>query len=64
MTTIEELNQSIIPIIVFDKKLEQFRDKVLFPEKLEKAKEILEKIDLPKKIHQSGKNQNYKGIQV
>jgi hypothetical protein len=49
MTTIEEFNQSKIPIIVFDKKLEQFRDKVLFPEKLEKAKEILAKIDLPKK---------------
>ena len=64
MTTIEELNQSKIPIIVFDKKLEQFRDKVLFPEKLEKAKEILEKIDLPKKIHQSGKNKNYKSLQV
>jgi len=48
MTTIEELNQSKIPVIVFDKKLEQFRDKVLFPEKLEKAKEILAKFGLPK----------------
>ena len=48
MTKIEELNQSKIPVIVFDKKLEQFRDKVLFPEKLEKAKEILGKVGLPK----------------
>ena len=48
MTSIEELNQSKVPIIVFDKKLEQFRDKVLFPEKLEKAKEILAKVGLPK----------------
>ncbi|MDD2345764.1 MAG: hypothetical protein PHY85_06430 [Bacteroidales bacterium] len=49
MTTIEELNQSKIPVIVFDKKLEQFRDKILFPEKLAKAKEILSKVGLPKK---------------
>ncbi|MBI4647649.1 MAG: hypothetical protein HY738_13945 [Bacteroidia bacterium] len=48
MTTIEELNQSKIPVIVFDKKLEQFRDKILFPEKLDKAKEILAKFGLPK----------------
>lgn len=48
MTTIDELNQSKIPVIVFDKKLEQFRDKVLFPEKLEKAKAILAKFGLPK----------------
>lgn len=45
--TLEELNSSKIPIIVFDKKLEQFRDKVLFPEKLAKAKEILSKGGLP-----------------
>jgi len=48
MTTIEELNQSKIPVIVFDKNLEKFRDKILFPEKLEKAKEILAKVGLPK----------------
>jgi hypothetical protein len=47
--TIEELNSSKVPIIVFDKKLEQFRDKVLFPEKLAKAKEILSKSEFPKK---------------
>lgn len=49
MTTIDELNQSKIPVIVFDKNLEHFRDKVLFPEKLAKAKEIIAKIGLPKK---------------
>ena len=49
MNKIEELNQSKIPVIVFDKKLEQFRDKVLFPEKLDKAKEILAKFGLPNK---------------
>ena len=45
---IQQLNESKVPIIVFDKKLEQYRDKVLFPEKLEKAKEILAKFGLPK----------------
>jgi hypothetical protein len=45
---IKDLNESKVPIIVFDKKLEQFRDKVLFPKKLEKANEILAKAGLPK----------------
>ncbi len=45
---IEELNSSKIPIIVFDKNLEQFRDVVLFPEKLAKANEILNRVGLPK----------------
>ncbi len=45
---IDKLNQSKVPIIVFDKKLEKFRGKVLFPEKLKKANEILAKSGLPK----------------
>jgi hypothetical protein len=45
--TIEQLNSSKVPIIVYDKKLEQFRTKTLFPEKLEKANEILGKVGLP-----------------
>ena len=48
MTTIEKLNSSKVPIIAFDKNLEQFRDKDLFPKKMEKAKEILKKAGLPK----------------
>jgi hypothetical protein len=47
--TIEQLNNSKIPIIVIDKKLEQFRGKTLFPEKLAKANEILAKAELPKR---------------
>lgn len=47
MTTIEKLNSSKLPIIVFDKGLEQFRDKDLFPKKMEKAKEIIMKAGLP-----------------
>jgi len=46
---VEDLNKSKVPIIVLDKKLEQFRDKVLFPKKLERANELLGKADLPKK---------------
>jgi hypothetical protein len=46
--TIDQLNQSKVPIIVFDKKLEELKGKVLFPEKLKKANEILAKAGLPK----------------
>ncbi len=45
---IDQLNNSKIPIIVFDKKLEQFRGKTLFPDKLAKANEILAKAEFPK----------------
>ena len=45
---IEQLNESKVPVIVFDKKLEKLRGKVLFPEKLKKANEILAKTGLPK----------------
>ena len=51
--TIEELNASNIPIIVFDKKLEELRDKVLFPEKLAKANEILLSVGMPKEYYES-----------
>jgi hypothetical protein len=46
--TIEELNKSKVPIIVFDKKLEELKGKVLFPEKVKRANEILAKAGLPK----------------
>lgn len=45
---LEQLNNSKVPIIVFDKKLEKFRGETLFPEKLAKANEILAKAALPK----------------
>jgi len=45
---LEQLNNSKIPIIIFDKKLEQFRGRTLFPENLAKANEILAKAGLPK----------------
>jgi hypothetical protein len=52
MKTIEQLNQSKVPVIVFDKNLEKFRNEVLFPEKLAKANEILERVGLPKAAKQ------------
>ncbi len=45
--TVEQLNNSKVPVIVIDKKLEQFRGKTLFLEKLAKANEILSKAGLP-----------------
>jgi hypothetical protein len=36
------------PIVKIDSSLNQFDGKVLFPEKLEKANEMLKKIGLPK----------------
>jgi len=47
MKKIEELNNSKIPIIVIDKKLERFKDQTLFPEKLARANEIIAKYGLP-----------------
>lgn len=46
--TIEELNKRKTPIVVIDKSLEQYKGKILFPEKLAKANEVLKKIGLPK----------------
>lgn len=48
-TKIDKLNKSKVPIIAFDKKLEELQDKVLFPEKLEKANKILSEVGMPKK---------------
>jgi len=48
MKTAEELNKSKIPIIRIDPSLEQYRDKVLFPEKLAKTNVMLKTAKLPK----------------
>jgi hypothetical protein len=44
---VKELNESKVPAIVIDKTLDKFSGKVLFPEKLKKANEILSKSGLP-----------------
>ena len=45
---IEELNKAKVPIVKIDKKLERFRGRVLFPEKLELANKMLSNTKLPK----------------
>ncbi len=44
---IEELNKAKIPLIKINNKLEKFRGKVLFPEKLEMANKLLKNAKLP-----------------
>lgn len=48
MKTVQELNNRKVPIVRIDPSLEQFRDKILFPEKLEKVNEMLKTVKLPK----------------
>lgn len=56
MKSIEELNNSKVPIVIIDKSLDKLNNVVLFPEKVEKAKETIAKIGLPKKQPQSQKS--------
>jgi hypothetical protein len=48
MKITSELKKRRIPIVKIDEGLNQYDDKVLFPEKLEKANDMLRKIGLPK----------------
>ena len=48
----KDTNKLKVPIIVFDKTLEQYKNRNMFPEKLAKAKEIITKHGLPKDIKQ------------
>jgi hypothetical protein len=45
---IKELNKKKTPIVKIDKSLNRLDEVVLFPEKLEKANQMLRKIGLPK----------------
>ena len=44
---IKDLNTKKKPVVLVDKSLDFFNDKVLFPKKLEKANEMLKKVGLP-----------------
>lgn len=44
---IQHIDTNKKPIIVIDETLDFFNDKVLFPEKLDKANEMLREIGLP-----------------
>jgi len=45
---VEDLNKAKIPVVKMNKKLEEFKGKILFPEKLDLANKMLEKVKLPK----------------
>lgn len=45
---IKTINTKKKPIVVIDKTLDFFNDKVLFPKQVEKVNEILRNIGLPK----------------
>lgn len=47
MKSILELNEKKVPVIRIDKKLNKYDNVVLFPDKVEKAKEMLQTIGLP-----------------
>ena len=44
---VDELNKAKIPVVKINKKLEEFRGKILFPKKLALANEMLLKAKLP-----------------
>lgn len=45
---IKDMNTKKKPVVLLDKSLDFFNDKVLFPRKLEKANEMLKKVGLSK----------------
>lgn len=48
MKITKELKERKIPIVRIDKSLNKFDDVVLFPDKLEKANEMLRNVGIPK----------------
>ena len=48
MKIIAEIKKRKIPIVRIDESLNKYDDKILFPDKLEKANEMLRKVGLPK----------------
>ena len=47
MKTINITNKNI-PLVAIDKNLDKLKDKIMFPEKLEKANRLLKNVKLPK----------------
>ena len=47
MNTVKELKNRTVPIIQIDHSIDKLRDKVLFPEKLTKANDMLKAAKLP-----------------
>lgn len=47
MKNILELNKKKVPVVRIDKSLNKYRNVVLFPEKVEKARRSIERLGLP-----------------
>jgi hypothetical protein len=47
MKTVLEINKSKVPIVRKDKSLNKYDKMILFPEKMEKAKNAFERLGLP-----------------
>ncbi|MGB3777320.1 MAG: hypothetical protein WA960_03105 [Tunicatimonas sp.] len=58
---VDEFNESKVPLVKIDKKLNRFKGKVLFKEKLDRANKLLENADLPKIIKDESLKGTYKG---
>lgn len=48
MRTIKELNQEKVPVIRIDETLDKYETMILFPDKVDKANEMLKTAGLPK----------------
>ena len=48
MKITKELKRRKIPIVKIDKSLDKYDDIIMFPNKLEKANEMLRKVGIPK----------------
>ncbi len=46
----EELNNKKTPVVRIDETLNKYKGQVLFPEKVEKANDMLRRIGLPKEL--------------
>lgn len=49
MITTKEKFESMVPKVIIDPRLNQFDNKIIFPEKHAKAKETIARVGLPKR---------------
>lgn len=56
MKATDELKQKKVPVVRVNKSLNKYKNKVLFPEKLAKANEMLRKTGLPAQWQQLKKD--------
>jgi hypothetical protein len=57
---IDEFNKSKIPLVKIDERLNRFKGKVLFKEKLDRANKLLENVELPKIVREKIKKASNK----